>query len=114
MTKYDALSYAVSICPEGEAKEILSIMMRAEAHRMEQTEEEKRQRTEARNARIAAIRALLHEGVLPMPFQTKNLREHGELAEESGGALARALKEMVENGELAARKDKNKTFYQKI
>ena len=104
MTKYDALSYAVSICPEGEAKEILSVMMRAEAHRMEQTEEQKRIRDAARNNRIAAIRALLNEGVLPMPFQTKDLRAHATLAHESGTGLAFARNAMVANGELTARK----------
>ena len=110
MTKYDALSYAVSICPEGEAHDILSVMMRAEAHRMEETEEQKRIRDAARNNRVAAIRALLMEGVLPMPFRTKDLREHNTLAHESGVGLAFALKDMVANGELTARKSDKPPF----
>lgn len=114
MTKYDALSYAVSICPEGEAKEILSVMMRAEAHRMEQTEEQKRIRDAARNNRIASIRALLDEGALPMPFQTKDLRTHDTLSHESGTGLAFALKDMVANGELTARKSDKATYYERV
>lgn len=111
MTKYDALSYAVSLCPEGEARDILSVMMRAEAHRMEQTEEQKRIRDAARNNRVAAIRALLVEGVLPMPFTTKDLRTKTDvLAGESGTALAHALKDMVANGELTARKSEKAPF----
>ena len=73
MNKYEALSYAVALCPEGEAKEILSVMMRAEAHRMEQTEEQKRIRDAARNNRIVAIRALLDEGVLPIGLSLDEL-----------------------------------------
>lgn len=114
MTKYDALSYAVSICPDGEARDILSVMMRAEAHRMEQTEEQKRMRDAARNNRIAAIRALLDEGILPMPFQVKDLRAHNTLSHESGTGLAFALKDMIANGELVARKSEKTTYYEKV
>lgn len=117
MNKYEALSYAVALCPEGEAKEILSVMMRAEAHRMEQTEEQKRIRDAARNNRVAAIRALLAEGVLPMPFQTKDLRAHDTLSHESGTGLAFALKDMVANGELTARKSDKApftTYYERV
>lgn len=114
MTKHEALSYAVSICPEGEARDILSVMMRAEAHRMEQTEEQKRIRDAARNNRVAAIRALLNEGVLPMPFQTKDLRTHATLSHESGTGLAFALKDMIANGELTARKSDKTTYYEKV